>query len=165
MTRASSNTTDLRRADYAQLLAEIRATGGVAPATRFALAKKVFAHTAAYDGMITNYLSALEAGSEAAEAGARVPARAEYPATLTLQFAKIQDMRYGENPHQSAAFYETQGENGPSIARAHQIQGKELSFNNILDADAALTLRASIASIETTAKPARTPTTGISRMK
>ncbi len=81
-------------ADYARVLAELHAAGEVSAATRFALAKKVFAHTAAYDGAIANYLSSLEGG-----------ARGEYPGVLNLQFAKLQDLRYGENPHQTAAFY------------------------------------------------------------
>jgi phosphoribosylaminoimidazolecarboxamide formyltransferase / IMP cyclohydrolase len=113
--------------DYGRVLDELRATGSVAAATRFDLARKVFARTAAYDGAIANYLSSLD--------GARQ--RMEYPDTLTLQFEKLQAMRYGENPHQSAAFY---GERKPaegSIARYRQLQGKELSYNNIADADAA----------------------------
>src|SRR6185295_9463958 len=89
-------------ADYAQVLAELDA-GGVTRATRFALAKKVFAHTAAYDGMIANYLGALADGAH--EHTQDVPSRIEYPAAFTMQVVKTQDMRYGENPHQSAAFY------------------------------------------------------------
>ncbi len=121
-------------ADYARVLAELKA-GAVARDTRFMLAKKVFAHTAAYDGMIANYLTALEAGAE--NAGNKVPARIDYPAVFTLQLAKTQDLRYGENPHQSAAFYrETQAPRG-LLAGWRQLQGKELSYNNIADADAA----------------------------
>jgi phosphoribosylaminoimidazolecarboxamide formyltransferase/IMP cyclohydrolase len=89
-------------ADYVQVLAELRA-GEVRRSTRFMLAGKVFAHTAAYDGMISNYLSALQAGAE--EASDSVPVREPYPAVYSLQLTKTQDMRYGENPHQSAAFY------------------------------------------------------------
>jgi len=123
--------------DYAQVLAELKA-GGLQRATKFALAKKVFAHTAAYDGMITNYLTALAPGAE--NATAAVPVRAEYPAVFNLQLAKTQDMRYGENPHQSAAFYREA--TGGGVARGllagwTQLQGKELSYNNIADADAA----------------------------
>jgi phosphoribosylaminoimidazolecarboxamide formyltransferase/IMP cyclohydrolase len=121
-------------ADYAGVLDELRA-GGVARATRFRLAKKAFAHTSAYDGMITNYLGALAAGAE--EQPASVPAREAFPATLSLQLVKTQDMRYGENPHQAAAFY---GEPRPApglLAGWTQHQGKALSFNNIADADAA----------------------------
>jgi phosphoribosylaminoimidazolecarboxamide formyltransferase / IMP cyclohydrolase len=121
-------------ADYAQVLAELKA-GGVQRRTKFALAKKVFAHTAAYDGMITNYLTALDAGAE--NASANVPARAEYPAVFNLQLVKTQDMRYGENPHQSAAFYREQTVARGLLAGWTQLQGKELSYNNIADADAA----------------------------
>lgn len=124
-------------ADYPQVLAELQASGGqrLTRATKFALAKKVFAHTAAYDGMIANYLTALEAGAE--ERTAEVPARAEYPAVFNLQLHKVQGMRYGENPHQSAAFYREAQVAPGLLAGWTQIQGKELSFNNIADADAA----------------------------
>jgi phosphoribosylaminoimidazolecarboxamide formyltransferase/IMP cyclohydrolase len=114
-------------ADYTRVLAEIRATGGVADATRFELAKKVFAHTAAYDGAIANYLTSLDAGTR----------RQEYPDVLNLQFRKLQDMRYGENPHQSAAFYRDDQPVAGALASYRQIQGKDLSYNNIADADAA----------------------------
>jgi phosphoribosylaminoimidazolecarboxamide formyltransferase / IMP cyclohydrolase len=121
-------------ADYAQVLAELK-TGGVQRATKFALAKKVFAHTAAYDGMITNYLTALDVGAE--NSSATVPQRAEYPAVFNLQLTKTQDMRYGENPHQSAAFYREANVARGLLAGWTQLQGKELSYNNIADADAA----------------------------
>jgi phosphoribosylaminoimidazolecarboxamide formyltransferase/IMP cyclohydrolase len=121
-------------ADYAQVLAELDA-GGLTRTTKFALAKKVFAHTAAYDGMIANYLGALADGAEAQTA--RVPARVEYPSVFTLQVVKTQDMRYGENPHQSAAFYREHDPAPGTLARWIQVQGKELSYNNIADADAA----------------------------
>jgi phosphoribosylaminoimidazolecarboxamide formyltransferase/IMP cyclohydrolase len=120
--------------DYAQVLAELGA-GGVQRATRFALARKVFAHTAAYDGMISSYLSALAPGAE--DAGAAVPQRADYPDVLNLQLVKTQDMRYGENPHQSAAFYRDATVARGLLAGWTQLQGKELSYNNIADADAA----------------------------
>jgi len=114
-------------ADYARVLEELRAGGEVSAATRLALAQKAFAHTAAYDGAIAGYLSSLDA------AGGRAP----YPGLLSLQFAKLQDMRYGENPHQSAAFYrDAQGAAG-GIAAYRQLQGKALSYNNVADADAA----------------------------
>ncbi len=121
-------------ADYPRVLAELNA-GGVQRNTKFMLAKKVFAHTAAYDGMISNYLAALEPGAE--DAGDKVPARAEYPAVFTLQLTKTQDMRYGENPHQSAAFYREAHVPRGLLAGWTQLQGKELSYNNIADADAA----------------------------
>jgi phosphoribosylaminoimidazolecarboxamide formyltransferase/IMP cyclohydrolase len=121
-------------ADYGRVLDELRA-GGVQRATKFGLAKKVFAHTAAYDGMISNYLGALEAGAE--QASGTVPQRDAYPAVFTLQLAKAQDMRYGENPHQSAAFYREAAAATGLLAGWRQLQGKELSYNNIADADAA----------------------------
>jgi phosphoribosylaminoimidazolecarboxamide formyltransferase/IMP cyclohydrolase len=114
-------------ADYPKVLEEVRATGAVGDATRFALATKAFAHTAAYDGAIAAYLSSLDAEG----------ARAAYPRILSLQFEKLQDMRYGENPHQSAAFYrDAHGVQG-GIAAFRQLQGKALSYNNVADADAA----------------------------
>ena len=114
-------------ADYPRVLEELRRGGAVSHATRFALARKVFAHTAGYDGAIANYLSSLDAGRR----------RHEYPDVLTLQFAKLQDLRYGENPHQSAAFYRDERAVPGSLATYRQLQGKELSYNNIADADAA----------------------------
>ena len=114
-------------ADYARVLRQIRADGEVSPSTRFELAAKVFAHTAAYDGAIANYLTSLDAEHR----------RREYPGVLTLQFAKLADLRYGENPHQSAAFYGDRQPVEGGIAAFRQVQGKELSYNNIADADAA----------------------------
>ena len=125
-------------ADYPQVLQELRdpAGGGVSRSTKFGLARKVFAHTAAYDGMIANYLSALQSGCE--EAGAAVPQRDPFPAVYTLQLTKTQDMRYGENPHQAAAFYRDAGAAQPGLLAGWlQLQGKALSYNNIADADAA----------------------------
>jgi phosphoribosylaminoimidazolecarboxamide formyltransferase / IMP cyclohydrolase len=121
-------------ADYAGVLAELRA-GTVSRATRMRLAGKVFAHTSAYDGMIAGYLSALPAGAEAAPHA--VPAREAYPAVWSMQLHKLQDMRYGENPHQSAAFYRDARPAPGTLALGRQLQGKELSYNNIADADAA----------------------------
>jgi phosphoribosylaminoimidazolecarboxamide formyltransferase/IMP cyclohydrolase len=120
--------------DYPRVLSELRA-GKIARDTKFMLAKKVYAHTAAYDGMISNYLSALQPGAE--EQVAAVPAREPYPAVFTLQMNKTQDMRYGENPHQSAAFYREAVVAPGLLAGWNQLQGKALSFNNIADADAA----------------------------
>ena len=114
-------------ADYAPVLEEIRAGSAVSEPTRLALAKKVFAHTAAYDGAIANYLFSLDAKGK----------RGEYPDVLSLQFRKLQDMRYGENPHQSAAFYRDDKPVAGSLASYRQLQGKELSYNNVADADAA----------------------------
>ena len=112
-------------ADYARVLEQLK-KGAIDEATRFKLARKVFAHTAAYDGAVANYLSSLFEGK-----------RREYPDVLTLQLTKLQDMRYGENPHQSAAFYRDEKPAPGSLATFRQLQGKELSYNNIADADAA----------------------------
>ncbi len=117
--------------DYERVLGEMRAQNGdVGYETRFALAKKVFAHTAQYDGAITNYFSAL--GDDRQHA-----TRSAYPQTLNMQYAKVQDMRYGENPHQSAAFYRDVAAVDGALANYRQLQGKELSYNNVADADAA----------------------------
>ncbi len=113
--------------DYAMVLDELRAHGEVSAATRFSLAQKVFAHTAAYDGAIANYLSSLDADGR----------RGAFPGVLNLQFAKLQDMRYGENPHQAAAFYRDAQPVAGGLAGLRQLQGKELSYNNVADADAA----------------------------
>ena len=115
-------------ADYPRVLAEMEANGGaVTDGTRFDLAVKVFEHTARYDGAIASYL------------GARLGAETEaFPRTVNLQFRLAQGMRYGENPHQGAAFYVEHGTRETSVATARQLQGKELSFNNIADTDAAL---------------------------
>jgi phosphoribosylaminoimidazolecarboxamide formyltransferase/IMP cyclohydrolase len=115
-------------ADYRTVLDEMKTSGGgVAPATNFRLAVKVYQHTAAYDGAISNWL------------GRKLDQEnAQFPPTLTFQFRKAQGMRYGENPHQSAAFYVEKEVREASIATARQIQGKELSYNNIGDTDAAL---------------------------
>ncbi len=115
--------------DYAKVLAEMDANhGSVTAQTRFALALKVFEHTARYDGAIANYLGSLQDdGSSQA-----------FPNTINLQFHKVQDMRYGENPHQRAAFYVERELHEPSVATARQLQGKALSYNNVADTDAAL---------------------------
>jgi phosphoribosylaminoimidazolecarboxamide formyltransferase/IMP cyclohydrolase len=113
-------------ADYAKVVEEMKANGGaVSDKTRFSLAIKAFEHTAAYDGAIANHFGKLVEESE-------------FPRTVNLQFVKAQGMRYGENPHQNAAFYVEAGAKEASIATAKQLQGKELSYNNIGDADAAL---------------------------
>jgi phosphoribosylaminoimidazolecarboxamide formyltransferase/IMP cyclohydrolase len=117
--------------DYAGVLTELKTNQGeVGYETKFGLAKKVFAHTAQYDGSITNYFTSLGADKEHTT-------RSPYPATLNLHFDKVQEMRYGENPHQSAAFYRDVKSIDGALANYKQLQGKELSFNNIGDADAA----------------------------
>ncbi len=113
--------------DYELVLAELDAAGAIGAPTRFALATKVFAHTARYDGMIANYLTSLD---DARRPGA-------FPAVLTRQWLKVQQMRYGENPHQQAAFYRDTHVGDGLLAGYAQLQGKELSYNNIADADAA----------------------------
>ena len=114
-------------ADYTRVLQEIRRDGAVSEATRFGLAAKVFAHTAAYDGAIANYLTSLDEHRK----------RLDYAEVLSLQFCKVDDLRYGENPHQTAAFYRDPNPVAGSLAHYRQLQGKELSYNNIADADAA----------------------------
>lgn len=113
--------------DYSRVLAQLEKTGGVDDATRFDLAVKTFEHTAHYDGAIANFLGKITESDDV-----------DFPRTFNSQFHKAQDMRYGENPHQKAAFYtEAKPESG-TISAAIQIQGKELSYNNIADTDAAL---------------------------
>ncbi|MBY0574941.1 MAG: bifunctional phosphoribosylaminoimidazolecarboxamide formyltransferase/IMP cyclohydrolase [Undibacterium sp.] len=117
--------------DYQVVLAEMKANQHqVTYDTKFTLAKKVFAHTAQYDGAITNYLTSL--GEDKAHS-----TRSSYPQTLNLHFEKAQEMRYGENPHQSASFYRDLSPVAGALANYIQLQGKELSYNNIADADAA----------------------------
>ena len=116
-------------ADYAQVLAEMADNGNrVGDATRFRLAVKTFEHTARYDGAIANYLGAITPDGE----------KQAFPQTLSLQYRKVQAMRYGENPHQGAAFYVERNSSEASVATARQVQGKELSYNNVADTDAAL---------------------------
>jgi phosphoribosylaminoimidazolecarboxamide formyltransferase/IMP cyclohydrolase len=113
--------------DYSRVLEELRGGNQVTDATRFALATKAFAHTAAYDGAISGYLSSFGADGK----------RSEFPRILTRQWFQLQDMRYGENPHQRAAFYRDAKIGTGLLAAYRQVQGKELSFNNVVDADAA----------------------------
>ena len=115
-------------ADYAAVVAELRAAGKVSDATRFRLSVAAFNRIAQYDAAISNYLSALQDDGS----------RSTFPGQINLTFTKQQDLRYGENPHQSAAFYVEPGAREASMATARQLQGKELSYNNIADADAAL---------------------------
>ena len=114
-------------ADYAALLAEMRSAGGaVRQEFRFRLAQKAFSHTAVYDSAISNYLTAIDPDGQRT-----------FPEQLNLNFSVAQDLRYGENPHQQAAFYRDLAPAPGSLASYHQVQGKELSYNNIADADAA----------------------------
>ncbi|MFA5675659.1 MAG: bifunctional phosphoribosylaminoimidazolecarboxamide formyltransferase/IMP cyclohydrolase [Christensenellales bacterium] len=109
--------------DYGRVLEELK-SGGISEKTKFELCVKVFEHTAAYDALISGYLRRINGGG--------------YPDKLTLTFEKAQDMRYGENPHQSAAFYREPLRAAGTLADAKQLWGKELSFNNINDANGAL---------------------------
>jgi len=115
-------------ADYEALLAELAANGRMlSAATRFALARKAFSHTAAYDGAISNWLTARGVDGSAVA----------FPDRFNLQAIKLQDLRYGENPHQQAALYRDECPAAGTIATYRQLQGKELSYNNLADADAA----------------------------
>ncbi len=115
-------------ADYPRLIEELdRHDGHTTLQTRFDLAIRAYEHTAAYDGMIANHFGCLtEGGSES------------YPRTFNLQLHKVQEMRYGENPHQRAAFYREATQREVGISAAEQLQGKALSYNNVADTDAAL---------------------------
>ncbi|WP_339486793.1 bifunctional phosphoribosylaminoimidazolecarboxamide formyltransferase/IMP cyclohydrolase [Pseudomonas sp. EL_65y_Pfl2_R95] len=119
--------------DYAHIIESLKA-GGLSYAQRFDLALKAFEHTAAYDGMIANYLGTIDQAAEKLS----TEDRSAFPRTFNSQFIKTQEMRYGENPHQSAAFYVEAKKGEASIASAVQLQGKELSYNNVADTDAAL---------------------------
>ena len=121
-------------ADYPRLISEIAAhSGGTTYQFRLELAQKAHARTAAYDGAISNWLGIIVDQQDQLK-----PETAVFPRTITLQFKKLQDLRYGENPHQTAAFYLEHGAIDASVATSRQLQGKELSFNNIADTDAAL---------------------------
>jgi phosphoribosylaminoimidazolecarboxamide formyltransferase/IMP cyclohydrolase len=133
-TDAGGVTVVIDPADYARVLAEIDAGGATSYALRLALATKVYAHTAAYDGAIAAYLSSLADSAPAQEAA---PERKPWPETLTIQIHQQQALRYGENPHQSAAFYVDPQRPAGVLGNYRQLQGKELSYNNIADADAA----------------------------
>ncbi|HPI94304.1 MAG TPA: bifunctional phosphoribosylaminoimidazolecarboxamide formyltransferase/IMP cyclohydrolase [Deltaproteobacteria bacterium] len=116
-------------AQYPRIIEEMKATGGsVSEKTNFELARDAFSLTARYDAAISNYLQGIDV------------ADGEFPLTYTVQYQRRQTMRYGENPHQKAAFYVEPVIDQPAIATADQLWGKELSYNNIMDADAALDL-------------------------
>lgn len=115
-------------ADYGQVLEELTINhGSLSTETCYDLARKAFAHTAQYDSAISNYLTAHELNGE----------KAAFPSRLNLNFERVQTMRYGENPHQAAAFYRDPNPVAGSLAHYMQLQGKELSYNNIADSDAA----------------------------
>jgi phosphoribosylaminoimidazolecarboxamide formyltransferase/IMP cyclohydrolase len=116
-------------ADYDEVLRELAGNDRVlGDSLRFRLAQKVFAHTAEYDAAVSNFLGAMNAAGNALD----------FPRTFTFQFRKLQDLRYGENPHQAAALYGEPQPPAGTLAGARQLQGKELSYNNLADADAAL---------------------------
>jgi phosphoribosylaminoimidazolecarboxamide formyltransferase/IMP cyclohydrolase len=116
--------------DYGRVLEEIQKTGEVSAKTRFELCRTVFLHTARYDSAISAWLDNQVPETE----------KTRFPNILTLQFEKVQNLRYGENPHQQGAFYREFGRKEPSVAHAKQLHGKEMSFNNFLDANSALEL-------------------------
>ena len=118
---------------YAAALAEIEQHGGLRRATRFALAVTAFNRVASYGGAISDFLS----GVTLDDAHAAITGHASFPAQLNPRFEKVMDLRYGENPHQQAAFYRDLQPKAGTLATFEQLQGKELSFNNIADADAA----------------------------
>jgi phosphoribosylaminoimidazolecarboxamide formyltransferase/IMP cyclohydrolase len=115
-------------ANYPGLLADLQQHKGLTLAQRFDLALTAFEHTAHYDGMVANYLGSINSEGK----------KERFPRTLSLQFDKVQDMRYGENPHQSAAFYRDKDSPEVSVSNARQTQGKAMSYNNVADTDAAL---------------------------
>src|SRR3989441_11561474 len=121
-------------ADYPLLLEQLDRESGIDAAPRLFFAQKAFRHTARYDATVAGYFAQVEVRD-----GTYAVAESEdvFPYLLALSFEKVQDLRYGENPHQRAAFYSDLGSTLYSVAAARKIQGKELSFNNILDLDAA----------------------------
>ena len=125
----SSVTVIVDPTDYSSVLDEMNKNeGSVSDKTRFSLAIKAYEHTASYDGAIANYFGCL----------VQEPADKQFPRTINFQYKHAQGMRYGENPHQNAAFYVETNLTDPGIASATQLQGKALSYNNIGDTDAAL---------------------------
>lgn len=120
--------------DYDEVLKELDEKGQTSYGLRLRLATKVYAHTSAYDGAIASYLSSLE---DAEPAQSKTPAQKEWPGIITIQMQQHQAMRYGENPHQRAAFYVDSKQDVGLLGTYKQLQGKELSYNNIADADAA----------------------------
>ena len=119
-------------ADYDRVLEEIAEHGGLSDETRLRMAVEAFRHTSSYDNAVFTYLRGVGPDGGSPGGGGEMPER------LRVDFAKVQELRYGENPHQRAAFYRDPLCDGPSLCNARQLQGKELSFNNLLDLDAAL---------------------------
>lgn len=120
---------------YADVISELQSTGGaLAEATTFALSVAAFNRVSQYDAAISNYLSAID---YTASMASKLPVSHQFPAQSNTNFIKVQDLRYGENPHQQAAFYRDLNPAPGSLVTAQQLQGKELSYNNIADSDAA----------------------------
>jgi phosphoribosylaminoimidazolecarboxamide formyltransferase/IMP cyclohydrolase len=117
-------------ADYDEAATALESPDGPPPSMRQRYAAKVFSHTAAYDAAIADHLAKATDGEDADDAG--------FPAVWTLSFPRAQSLRYGENPHQRAAFYRNPATKETSLATARQLQGKQLSYNNIMDAEGAL---------------------------
>jgi phosphoribosylaminoimidazolecarboxamide formyltransferase/IMP cyclohydrolase len=121
---------------YADVVAELKASGKLSDPLRFALSVAAFNRISQYDGAISNYLSSVNFQAEKL-GEAYVPERAQFPGQFNEQYVKVQDLRYGENSHQQAAWYRDLAPAAGSLATGVQLQGKELSYNNIADADAA----------------------------
>lgn len=119
---------------YETVLKQLQETGDITQESRLALCAEAYTHTAQYDSLISAYMCNLVANQ-----GGNIP-DTELSTMINLNYIKAQDLRYGENPHQKAVFYKDPQAVGPCVANAHQLQGKELSFNNIMDANAALEL-------------------------
>jgi len=125
--------------DYDRVLAEMNANDdSLTYQTRFDLAIAAYEHTASYDGMIANYFGKMLPAYGDNDAKPSFEEKAKFPRTFNSQFVKTQDLRYGENSHQDAAFYKEASPEEASISTATQLQGKALSYNNIADTDAAL---------------------------
>lgn len=118
--------------DFDAIIDELQNSGSLSDKTRFNLSRKAFSHTAQYDGMISNYLTSVSDEKLSGE-----PEITEFPQQFNQSWIKVQEMRYGENPHQQAAFYRDIYPAAGSLSAYTQLQGKELSYNNIADADAA----------------------------
>src|SRR5258708_27424038 len=125
-------------ADFERVAKQLESTGETTRATRLELARKVFATTARYDGMITTELERLSAGS----GHVALEAKPVLPERVHIALRRQQELRYGENPHQAAALYVPAGRASGGLAAAKQLQGKELSYNNLVDLEAARSLAA-----------------------
>lgn len=128
-------------ADYDVIMKEMEGLGGnLSKETKFRLARKAFATTARYDTLISNYLNKVDRIDKTDKKAQKVIETVHFPEVFTPTFEKVQHLRYGENPHQRGAFYREFGFTGVSVSRARVLQGKEMSYNNYLDANSALEL-------------------------